>query len=400
MLPPFHVQGLGDADAAIEAFKRRTGQSGKSSATPSTAAKESGAAKKTSKVSAARRKRTTKKATTPPEVALTIPEIDVAFANITATQALETNDFFPADKEVAGSAQDSISSYVYSASGPFGSGFYRRPDGISTAAYEDSSAVVINHPAETEGAGELTQDDTYFFDEYDSDDDAAEAYVPRLLPSDDVFVEARPSVRNAHAKALLKADKVQDALDNGADSWILGLTVLSGLAAEPAKLTWLRDDLLELQKEAPAFRAVVFTQLASCIQRVAKVGRELGLIVLEIKPTMSTLAVKGLVDKFNALDAAPGLLVAPIRVGLDAMAVSTATRVYLLEPSMNPSTEVDVAGGIRSDGRVSGNLFRRLCYRGSVEERIANLHARLARGDVQLKHGRVMAGEVESLIKA
>ena len=64
------------------------------------------------------------------------------------------------------------------------------------------------------------------------------------------------------------------------------------------------------------------------------------------------------------------ILVSSVTQGNMGINIQSATRIYLLEPSIDPATEIQVAGRIHRLGQLNDVLVRRFCFRDSIEEKI------------------------------
>lgn len=73
------------------------------------------------------------------------------------------------------------------------------------------------------------------------------------------------------------------------------------------------------------------------------------------------------------------------------------TKVYLMEPAINPATEIQCAGRIHRLGQLRDVLVRRFAFRDSIEEKICSLHEKIKGGSASMPNGRVPADVVKSL---
>lgn len=92
------------------------------------------------------------------------------------------------------------------------------------------------------------------------------------------------------------------------------------------------------------------------------------------------------------------VFVSSVSSGNCGINVQSATRVYLLEPAIDPSTEVQVAGRIHRLGQLKDVLVRRLCFRGTIEERIVELHNAVKAGTVKISSAKFPADVVFRLL--
>ena len=77
--------------------------------------------------------------------------------------------------------------------------------------------------------------------------------------------------------------------------------------------------------------------------------------------------------------------------------LTAATRVYLMEPCIDPAHEQQAAGRIHRLGQHKDVLCKRFCMRDTYEQQVVELHARLKNGSASLTDGR-LSGELFRLI--
>lgn len=390
------VQNLGSAEEALEAFLAKR-QSKKDTTKKETSKKETHA-KNAPTGSSAKRKKRKASIATPPEVPLTVDEVGVAFAGVCREAAVEASDFFPSKVSRGAAFEHTISSYVFAPFGPFGSGFYRRPRESSGDA-----GPGFSEPHTEVGADMNVDENMCDSDGSVSSDEGANPIV--LLDGEDVLVDASPSEKRQHSitcKRILASDRVKDACKKGADSYVFTLSVLNGLPDGPkdaAKIAWFEQDLIALREEVPNFRVVARSHFSSRIKRIVEVGRKLGIKLHVIHPMLSMEDVEQTVRDFHETKGGPKLFVAAIRDGSTMMPITTATRVYLFEPSADPQKETEIAGGIVSDGQASGALVRRLCFRDSIETSILALHTRIKRGDTTVRYNHLRPEHIIDILE-
>ena len=86
------------------------------------------------------------------------------------------------------------------------------------------------------------------------------------------------------------------------------------------------------------------------------------------------------------------------RSGNVGITLTAATRVYLMEPMLDPGTEVQAAGRIHRLGQTKDVLVTRFRFKGTVEEDIVKLHAKIAAGDIALSDSHFPAAGVKILM--
>jgi SWI/SNF-related matrix-associated actin-dependent regulator of chromatin subfamily A3 len=179
------------------------------------------------------------------------------------------------------------------------------------------------------------------------------------------------------------------------------ITLADVVAAEKeaTKIKALEEDLKELRKIEKSFHAVVFTHLPNVLERVGAMARALGIEVYEVKTGLSMKKRHESILAFQeaGLGIKPKLFVATIRAGNCGINIQSATRVYLMEPAINPAVEIQCAGRIHRLGQLRDVLVRRFCFRDTIEEKICSLHEKIADGDASVPNGMVPKEVVQSL---
>ena len=81
------------------------------------------------------------------------------------------------------------------------------------------------------------------------------------------------------------------------------------------------------------------------------------------------------------------VFVATMKVGNVGITLTAATRVYLMEPCLDPQTEVQAAGRIHRLGQTRDVLVKRYAYRSSLDANIIELHGEIAAGRIAVADG-------------
>ena len=64
--------------------------------------------------------------------------------------------------------------------------------------------------------------------------------------------------------------------------------------------------------------------------------------------------------------------------------MTAATRVFLMEPSLDPGTEMQAAGRIHRLGQTKQVLIKRFVFRNTIEEMVVVAHKKIADGQVAI----------------
>ena len=76
--------------------------------------------------------------------------------------------------------------------------------------------------------------------------------------------------------------------------------------------------------------------------------------------------------------------ISTVKAGNVGMTLTAATRVYLMEPCLDPSMEVQAAGRIHRLGQTKEVFVKKLCYKDSLDGAIVHLHKQLSAGAISI----------------
>jgi SNF2 family DNA or RNA helicase len=83
----------------------------------------------------------------------------------------------------------------------------------------------------------------------------------------------------------------------------------------------------------------------------------------------------------------PAVFVITLGSGNVGITLTAASRVYLLEPSIDPSTHLQAAGRIHRLGQNKAVQCIKFVFRNSVESNIVDLHHEIAAGNISIADG-------------
>ena len=72
------------------------------------------------------------------------------------------------------------------------------------------------------------------------------------------------------------------------------------------------------------------------------------------------------------------------QVGNLGMTLTAATRVYLMEPCLDPQMELQAAGRIHRLGQTKEILIKCFCYRNSIDSAVLEVHKKILTGEVAI----------------
>ena len=132
--------------------------------------------------------------------------------------------------------------------------------------------------------------------------------------------------------------------------------------ADPSKctkLSALRDDLIALRTKDASMHAVVFTHVAVTHLSIVAMLRLSGFHVCEFSGATKIEDRHQTIRDFQASGEArkkeAKVFVITMKTGAVGITLTAATRVYLMEPSLDPAMEVQAAGRIHRLGRTSAS---------------------------------------------
>lgn len=154
------------------------------------------------------------------------------------------------------------------------------------------------------------------------------------------------------------------------------------------KVKTLVKDLREMHRSEPDFRVVVFTQSLQMHKFVVKALRREGLNTFEFNGSTSATSRDKAIRCFqNEVDENPAVFVITLRAGNVGITLTAASRVYLMEPSLDPAAEVQAAGRIHRLGQTKQVQVKKLVFRDCVESNVVKLHKEIAAGRVSVSDG-------------
>ena len=194
-------------------------------------------------------------------------------------------------------------------------------------------------------------------------------------------------------RAALATDYIHDVGSMGGDAMARlarGRSADSVRWAQLTKLRALKDDLWLLRAANPGVSVVIFTHHNDVMTDVAKMLREEDMIVFEVsrrtEPSRRHTALRQFQNVCGGGRArAFCTTFSAAAVGLT---LTAASRVYLLEASLDPAQEAQAAGRIHRLGQTKEVLVKRFYFRESLDEAVDELHQKLKSGALALESGR------------
>ena len=150
------------------------------------------------------------------------------------------------------------------------------------------------------------------------------------------------------------------------------------------KLLALKKDYSALLAENPSASVVIFSNFAESISRLSWfLKREFGNQIqgYYMKPSSAAKSRHTAIRDFqDASNTRPKVLAISYKTGQCGITLTAASRVYLLEPCLLPSDEVQAAGRISRLGQTKEISLVRLVAKNTIDEGIMEMHSQLASG--------------------
>jgi non-specific serine/threonine protein kinase len=166
-----------------------------------------------------------------------------------------------------------------------------------------------------------------------------------------------------------------------------------------SKIGALVADLIDLQRAEPAMRVVVYTQYKAIQDACIPKLEQLGFAVYHFNGSTSAKKRDDMIRNFqNQLDGKPAVFVITLRSGSVGITLTSATRVYLMEPCLDPAAEIQAAGRIHRLGQDRPVEVKKYVFRYSVEANIVTLHQEIAAGRISLRDGSFLPPEAMKIL--
>jgi SNF2 family DNA or RNA helicase len=166
---------------------------------------------------------------------------------------------------------------------------------------------------------------------------------------------------------------------------------------ECTKVQVLAADLRRMLRHEPNARVVIYSQY----KRTAKA------VVETLKTMMKVHSFDGstradrrdqAIQEFQSNTSRAAAFVITIRSGSVGITLTTASRVYLMEPCIDTAREVQSAGRIHRLGQTKNVQVKKLVYKNSIEEHIQVLQKELIAGRIKISSdGRIPSEGVRIL---
>ena len=217
------------------------------------------------------------------------------------------------------------------------------------------------------------------------------------LASEAMWLTMKPeemtSYRSAKQLDESKA-RFRSAKRSGTQAWNCAMVISNQVAAcsqADGKISALLDDLKALRSREPHMHVVVFTQSTAAFSAICQRLRQNDMTVLELSGKTAVKQRHSAIRDFQAAYKRPTVFVVMMKAGNCGITLTSANRVYLMEPCVDPTLEVQAAGRIHRLGQTKHVLVKRMVFRQTYEEQIVKLHSKLKSGQARIMDGKISA---------
>ena len=170
-----------------------------------------------------------------------------------------------------------------------------------------------------------------------------------------------------------------------------GEATVPAARANLTKYKALLADIAALRASSPGASVVVFTHHNEVLDEVAKLltaADPANYTVFNVSRRDAPASRHSKLRLFQSSGGAQTKIFATtFSTAAVGLTLTAATRVYLLEASLDPAQEAQAAGRIHRLGQTKEVLVKRLLYRGSLDEAVHELHSKIRSGELTLSNG-------------
>jgi SNF2 family DNA or RNA helicase len=154
------------------------------------------------------------------------------------------------------------------------------------------------------------------------------------------------------------------------------------------KVVALRKSLAEQRRIDPVIRAVVFTQFldvhSACVRGLQGDGFDVYQFTGSSSTNQRDIAIRSFQDVSIPR---PAVFVITLRSGNVGITLTAASRVYLMEPNLDPAVEVQAAGRIHRLGQDKPCHVVKFAFNNSYESNVIDLHTEINAGRISIIDG-------------
>lgn len=179
------------------------------------------------------------------------------------------------------------------------------------------------------------------------------------------------------------------------------LGLVGGWGSE-SKIWALRLKLREMRRTEPNLRAVIFTHYQKTHKSIVSQCREDGYSVFEFTGSTGATQRDRQIREFQQEgrgSSRPAVFVITMRAGSVGITLTAASHCFLMEPCLDPATEVQAAGRVHRLGQTKPVHVTKFVYSRSPEENVLALHREIAAGRIRIVDNEVPTAAVSLLAR-
>ena len=171
--------------------------------------------------------------------------------------------------------------------------------------------------------------------------------------------------------------------------------------AQRTKFEALRKDLDALRAQEPNVSVVIFTHENSVLADVSEMLRKMDdMTVFQVSRATNPGQRHSALRQFQRGGSGDGAraFCTTFSTAAVGLTLTAASRVYLLEASLDPAQEAQAAGRIHRLGQTKEVLVKRLLFKDSLDEAVDALHQKIKDGDLTIEGGRFPRGALQCFV--
>lgn len=233
------------------------------------------------------------------------------------------------------------------------------------------------------------------------------ALVLPILQSKAVMLDMSAAERRQYDRSRqldLSKSRIQTIREAGGTMMYLEMNLkatrdaAAGLDSKGTKMKALKQALVDLKASEPHFQVIIFTRSVAAHGDIVQMANALGVGTYQLTAKVSMAQRHASIREFQTPATCPRVCIASVNIGSVGVTLTAATRVYLMEPSIDPAAEVQCAGRIHRLGQTKDVLFTRFCFRNTIDEAIVKLHEKFAKNELTIDDDRKLSSEGVKLI--
>lgn len=215
-----------------------------------------------------------------------------------------------------------------------------------------------------------------------------------------VFLSMTQQERALFAVANASMERLRNMARFGAKTMQVEKCLTYHTRGGESKIKALVEDLNLLRRSEPSYRVVVFTQSLAMHQSIVNALKREKLKTFQFSGSTAAKQRDTAIRSFQSeTDTRPAVFVITLRSGNVGITLTSASRVYLMEPSLDPAAEAQAAGRIHRLGQTKAVQIKKFVFRDCIESNIIKLHQEVASGRISVSDGFFPGEAIKILVK-